>query len=303
IEGEIYEAGAAAIGGLLHKREGGHAVRANAAELAVEIGGLDIKLCERGGGCGILDGPVESGAGEKLDGAVVDSGGDSVAVELDLMDPQGSARGFCRELAKLWLDPFWRRHSGNIARGAREWRRSESRSLRDRRVVRPHSRRRLISSMTTLPWQRFGQHQHMQTRRSPFRTRSARASVAALIGPSHLRSASYLARKRSMTALRAAASLGLWRTNGLPRTRFLRSMSTAISPGPGLPGAPARLLPRRMEPGAGAFMGSAPRIRLGGWPRHTACQAAGRGVRGGQGRRGKHRQGRRAGGADFVERT
>ncbi|HKN28533.1 MAG TPA: hypothetical protein VJY34_11885, partial [Roseiarcus sp.] len=75
---------------MLHKREGGHAVRANAAELAVEIGGLDIKLCERGGGCGILDGPVEPGTGEKLDGAVVDSGGDSVAVELDLMDPQGS---------------------------------------------------------------------------------------------------------------------------------------------------------------------------------------------------------------------
>jgi hypothetical protein len=36
----------------------------------------------------------------------------------------------------------------------------------------------------------------------------------------------------------------------------LRSMSTAISPEPGLPGAPARLLPRRMEPGA--FMESAP---------------------------------------------
>ena len=104
------------------------------------------------------------------------------------------------------------------------------------RCSAPHSRRRLISSIIMTPWQRFGQHQHMQTRRSPFRTRSARASVAALMGPSHLRSASYLARKRSMTSLRAAASLGLWRTNGLPRMRFLRSMSTAISPGPGLPG-------------------------------------------------------------------
>ena len=29
-----------------------------------------------------------------------------------------------------------------------------------------------------LPWQRFGQHQHMHTRRSPFRTRAVRAWVA-----------------------------------------------------------------------------------------------------------------------------
>src|SRR5208283_3248774 len=79
------------------------------------------------------------------------------------------------------------------------------------RCPAPHSRRRLISSIIMAPWQGFGQHQHMQTRRSPFRTRSARASVAALIGPSHLRSASYLARKRSMTSRRAAASLGLCR--------------------------------------------------------------------------------------------
>ena len=47
IEDEIDEAGAAAIGGLLHELEGGHAVRANAAELAVEIGGFDFQLRER----------------------------------------------------------------------------------------------------------------------------------------------------------------------------------------------------------------------------------------------------------------
>src|SRR5208283_3499327 len=96
----------------------------------------------------------------------------------------------------------------------------------------------------------------MQTRRSPLRTRSARASVAALIGPWRSRSASYSARKRWMTSRRAAASLGLWRTKRLPRTRFLRSMSTGVSPGPGLPGAPARLFPRRMEPAffMGAFL-------------------------------------------------
>src|SRR5271165_3569226 len=94
----------------------------------------------------------------------------------------------------------------------------------------------------------------MQTRRSPLRTRSARASVAALIGPWRSRSVSYSARKRSMTSRRAAASLGLWRTKRLPRMRFLRSMSTAVSPGPGLPGAPARLFPRRMEPAF--FMGA-----------------------------------------------
>jgi len=116
IEDEIDEAGAAAIGGLLHELEGGHAVWANAAELAVKIGGFDFQLRERVGGGGILGGPVEPGTGEKLDGALIDPSGDAVAVELDLMDPQGSARGFCRELAKLRLDPFRRRHLGTITR-------------------------------------------------------------------------------------------------------------------------------------------------------------------------------------------
>src|SRR5271157_5068792 len=54
IEDEINEAGAGAIGGLLHEREAGHAVRANAAELAVEIGGFDLQRRERGGDPGIL---------------------------------------------------------------------------------------------------------------------------------------------------------------------------------------------------------------------------------------------------------
>jgi hypothetical protein len=117
IEDEINEAGAAAIGGLLHELKGGHAVWANAAELAVKIGGFDLKRLERVGGPGILRGPVEPGTGEKLDGALIDPGGDAVAVELDLVDPPGSARGFCRELAKLRLDPFRRRHLENVTRG------------------------------------------------------------------------------------------------------------------------------------------------------------------------------------------
>ncbi len=71
--------------------------------------------------------------------------------------------------------------------------------------------------------------------------------------------------------------------------------------GAGLAGAPARLLPRRMEPGV--FMGerslkSARRVaspyRLPGGEL---------GVRGGQDRTGIHRLTRRAGGADFVEPT
>ena len=57
--------------------------------------------------------------------------------------------------------------------------------------------------------------------------------------------------------------------NRFPRIRFLRSMSTAISPGLGLPGAPARLLPRRIGArrgaeegkGAGAFRTPPPRGR------------------------------------------
>ncbi|HKN29543.1 MAG TPA: hypothetical protein VJY34_17330 [Roseiarcus sp.] len=64
IEDEINEVGAAAIGGLLHELEGGHAVRANAAEFAVKIGGFDLKRRERGGGGRILGGPVEPGTGK-----------------------------------------------------------------------------------------------------------------------------------------------------------------------------------------------------------------------------------------------
>jgi hypothetical protein len=52
IEDELNEAGAAAIGGLLHEREGGHAVWADAAKLAVEIGVFDFQHRERGGGGG-----------------------------------------------------------------------------------------------------------------------------------------------------------------------------------------------------------------------------------------------------------
>jgi len=79
--------------------------------------------------------------------------------------------------------------------------------------------------------------------------------VAAAMGPSQARSARYLTAKRSMTSARAALSLGSRRMNRFARIRFLRSMSTAISPGLGLPGAPARLLPRRIGARRGAEEG------------------------------------------------
>jgi hypothetical protein len=52
VEHEIDEACAAAIGGL-HELERGHAIGADAAELAVEISGLELELCEGGDRDGI----------------------------------------------------------------------------------------------------------------------------------------------------------------------------------------------------------------------------------------------------------
>ena len=61
IEQEIDEAGAVAVGGLLHEGEVGDAVGTHGAEFAVEISGLDGKFCQGGGCCGIFGGPVEPG--------------------------------------------------------------------------------------------------------------------------------------------------------------------------------------------------------------------------------------------------
>src|SRR5271166_7077123 len=52
-----------------------------------------------------------------------------------------------------------------------------------------------------------------------------------------------------MTSARAVASLWSCKTNGVPRPRLRRSISTAVSFALGFPGAPARLLPRRTYPG------------------------------------------------------
>jgi hypothetical protein len=116
IEEVIDEAGAALVGGLLHEADVGNAVWTHGAEFTVEIGRLDGKFRQGGGGCGIFGCPVEPGAGEELDLAGRDAGGHSVAVELNFVDPERPGGRLGCELAELRLDPFWRRHGASVAR-------------------------------------------------------------------------------------------------------------------------------------------------------------------------------------------
>ena len=59
----------------------------NAAEFAVDVGGLHVEVRKRGDCARVLGCPVQSGPGQKLHAAIVDARGHTIAVELDLMQP------------------------------------------------------------------------------------------------------------------------------------------------------------------------------------------------------------------------
>jgi hypothetical protein len=116
IEGEEHEPVAATIRRRLHQFERGHAVGPHAAKLSVDIGGLDLELGECGCSRRIFLRPIEAGAGEEPDFALVDPGRHPVAVEFDLMHPLRAARGFGRKLCELRLDPLGQRHNAQVYR-------------------------------------------------------------------------------------------------------------------------------------------------------------------------------------------
>jgi hypothetical protein len=80
VEGEIGEMSAPAVRDLLHDLEGGHTIRSDAAEFAVDIGHPDLELREGRGGRRILRRPVEARSGQELHPAVLDTGGHAIAV-------------------------------------------------------------------------------------------------------------------------------------------------------------------------------------------------------------------------------
>jgi hypothetical protein len=59
----------------------------DAAELAVEIGGLDVQVRERRDGARIFGGPIEAGPRQQLHTFIIDPRGHTIAVELYLMHP------------------------------------------------------------------------------------------------------------------------------------------------------------------------------------------------------------------------
>jgi hypothetical protein len=86
IEQEKHESIAiAAVRRILDQAEGGGAIRANAAQLAVEIGLLRRQRFDRGRDRRVFTGPVEPGAGQQPDRATVEPGMHPVPVELEFV--------------------------------------------------------------------------------------------------------------------------------------------------------------------------------------------------------------------------
>ena len=88
IERVIDETHAAlAVGRRLGVGEARQAGLVDAAEFAVDIGGLHVQIRERRDGARIFGSPVEAGPGQQLHTAVVDARGHTIAVQLDLVQP------------------------------------------------------------------------------------------------------------------------------------------------------------------------------------------------------------------------
>ena len=101
--------GVAGIGGGLNDAEGGDAARADAAQFAVEIGLLRAERGDGFGGRRIFVRPVEPGAGQQLDRAVVEPRMHAVAVIFDFVQPVVAFRRGVDQLGQLWPDPLRQR--------------------------------------------------------------------------------------------------------------------------------------------------------------------------------------------------
>jgi hypothetical protein len=120
----------------LDHAEGRDAVGEDATELAVEIG---LARAERRHGRGdgrIFIGPVEPGAGQRPDGAVIEARMHAVAVELDFVQPIRPVGRFLHEFGQLLRDPFRRTRRIGARRARRPPRRIVSGSAFTRQRMR-----------------------------------------------------------------------------------------------------------------------------------------------------------------------
>ena len=95
---------ALAVGRRLGVGEARQSSLVDAAEFAVEIGGLDVQVRERRDGAWIFVGPVEPGPSQQLHAAVVDARGHAIAVQLDFVQPLRPRRRLLDRLGKLRRD-------------------------------------------------------------------------------------------------------------------------------------------------------------------------------------------------------
>jgi hypothetical protein len=107
IEQEEHQPGGiAVIGRGLDHAEGGDAVGAHAAQLAVEIGLFGPERRDGPGDRRIFMRPVEPGAGEQPHRAAFEARMHAVAVELDFVQPGRAFRCLVDERGQLRPDPF-----------------------------------------------------------------------------------------------------------------------------------------------------------------------------------------------------
>ena len=106
IEQEKHESIAiAAVRCILDQAEGGGAVGANAAQLAVEIGLPRRQRFDRRRDRRVFMRPVEAGAGQQPDRAAVEPGMHPVAVEFDFVQPLGPVWRLVDQFGELRFDP------------------------------------------------------------------------------------------------------------------------------------------------------------------------------------------------------
>jgi len=116
VEQEEYESvGVTAVRSGLNHIERGRAVRAHAAQLAVEICLRYWKGSERLGDSRIFLRPIEAGSGQQPHVAVIQASVHPVAVELDLVQPLGAGWRLLDQFTELRLHEDRQRISGRTA--------------------------------------------------------------------------------------------------------------------------------------------------------------------------------------------
>src|SRR5215472_6444221 len=105
IEQEERQSVATGVRRILDQAEGGPAVGPDPAQLAIEISLTGRKRRHRSGYRGIFMRPVDAGAGQQSDRALVQPRMHTVAVEFDFVQPLGTFRRLLHKLGELGLYP------------------------------------------------------------------------------------------------------------------------------------------------------------------------------------------------------